>query len=313
MAVRRWPTARSRAATRARCTCSDGGIGGRAATWSRAYRTGATRRALDRHRALRRAAGAPGARDRARRGRAARSPRTRIPTSTSTRGSRQLDALAARAGGLLGRRAVDRCCSSTEGFRGNDSDYGDPRNSFLDDVLDRQLGIPITLSVLMLEVGRRCGLQLHGVGMPGHFLVGGGRRRVVRSVPRRRPPRPRRRARRCSRETHTGARFRPQFLMPVGPRAIVERMLAQPAAHLACSATRGPSCGSTRLRLRFPDITLSQRGDLAGLLGRLGQFAEAAREFDVLARARCPVRAASRRAAAAASSGRAPTDSPVGR
>ena len=55
----------------------------------------------------------------------------------------------------------------TEGFAGNATDYGDPRNSLLDDVLDRRLGIPITLSLLMMEVGRRCGLQMHGVGMPG--------------------------------------------------------------------------------------------------------------------------------------------------
>ena len=62
----------------------------------------------------------------------------------------------------------------TEGFNGNTTDYGDPRNSYLDDVLDRRLGIPITLSVVMIETARRCGLPAHGVGMPGHFLVGGG-------------------------------------------------------------------------------------------------------------------------------------------
>ena len=58
------------------------------------------------------------------------------------------------------------------GFAGNTTDYGDPRNSFLPDVIERRLGLPITLSVLMIEVGRRIGVGLHGVGMPGHFLVG---------------------------------------------------------------------------------------------------------------------------------------------
>lgn len=57
------------------------------------------------------------------------------------------------------------------GFRGNTEAYYDPRNSFLNEVLDRRLGIPITLSTLYLEVGRRVGLPVHGVGMPGNFLV----------------------------------------------------------------------------------------------------------------------------------------------
>lgn len=57
------------------------------------------------------------------------------------------------------------------GFSGNTADYYDPRNSYLNEVLDRKLGIPITLSVLFIEVGRRLGLPLSGVSFPGHFLV----------------------------------------------------------------------------------------------------------------------------------------------
>ncbi len=57
------------------------------------------------------------------------------------------------------------------GFAGNSDDYYDPRNSYLNDVIDRKLGIPITLSVLFIEVGRRLGLPLAGVSFPGHFLV----------------------------------------------------------------------------------------------------------------------------------------------
>lgn len=56
-------------------------------------------------------------------------------------------------------------------FRGNRDDYYDPRNSYLNDVLDRRTGIPITLSVVMIEVAARLGLRLEGVGFPGHFLV----------------------------------------------------------------------------------------------------------------------------------------------
>jgi len=58
-----------------------------------------------------------------------------------------------------------------EGFAGNVADYYDPRNSYLNDVLDRKLGIPITLSVLAIAVGRRAGLDIAGVGLPGHFLA----------------------------------------------------------------------------------------------------------------------------------------------
>jgi len=57
------------------------------------------------------------------------------------------------------------------GFRGNQADYYDPRNSFLNDVLARRLGIPISLAVVVMEVGRRAGVSVSGVGFPGHFLV----------------------------------------------------------------------------------------------------------------------------------------------
>jgi regulator of sirC expression with transglutaminase-like and TPR domain len=57
------------------------------------------------------------------------------------------------------------------GFGGNAGDYYDPRNSYLNEVLDRCLGIPITLSLVYVEIGRRAGLALHGVAFPGHFLV----------------------------------------------------------------------------------------------------------------------------------------------
>jgi regulator of sirC expression with transglutaminase-like and TPR domain len=56
-------------------------------------------------------------------------------------------------------------------FGPNRDDYYDPRNSFLNDVLERRVGIPITLSVLYMEVGRRVGIPLQGVSFPGHFLV----------------------------------------------------------------------------------------------------------------------------------------------
>lgn len=59
-----------------------------------------------------------------------------------------------------------------EGFRGNERDYYDPANSYLDLVLDRRSGIPISLSILYILVGRRAGLEVHGINFPRHFVVG---------------------------------------------------------------------------------------------------------------------------------------------
>jgi len=66
---------------------------------------------------------------------------------------------------------INRVLFDGEGFCGNKKDYYDPRNSYLNEVLDRRTGIPITLSVLYLEIGNRLGLRIDGVGMPGHFLT----------------------------------------------------------------------------------------------------------------------------------------------
>src|SRR5829696_4272609 len=91
----------------------------------------------------------------------------------------QLDAIAseaapdvARAVGGIGRaRAISDHLFDRLGFAGNSYDYYDPRNSFMTDVLDRRMGIPISLSVLYLEVSRRVGVLAQGVNFPGHFLV----------------------------------------------------------------------------------------------------------------------------------------------
>ena len=90
----------------------------------------------------------------------------------------RLDDLAARSGvdeAPGPREKLERLSAflfEKEGFRGNAEDYYDPRNSCLNDVLERRLGIPITLSVVALEVARRLGLPLAGIGLPGHFVVG---------------------------------------------------------------------------------------------------------------------------------------------
>jgi regulator of sirC expression with transglutaminase-like and TPR domain len=67
--------------------------------------------------------------------------------------------------------ALNRYLFEELGYRGNAGDYYDPRNSYLNEVIDRRTGIPITLAVLYMELGRRAGLPLEGVSFPGHFLV----------------------------------------------------------------------------------------------------------------------------------------------
>ena len=92
---------------------------------------------------------------------------------------RRLDAMAGAVSGSLGmeleaRRIVSRlnaCLFKEHGLRGNSRDYYDPRNSFVNEVLDRKVGIPITLAIIYIDVGRGAGLPVSGVGLPGHFIV----------------------------------------------------------------------------------------------------------------------------------------------
>jgi regulator of sirC expression with transglutaminase-like and TPR domain len=93
---------------------------------------------------------------------------------------RRLDELARRSGVARAGEPVGRLHRLREylfgelGFAGNRDDYFDPANSFLNDVLERRLGIPITLSLVLIEVGRRVGLTIEGIGLPGHFVTGVG-------------------------------------------------------------------------------------------------------------------------------------------
>jgi regulator of sirC expression with transglutaminase-like and TPR domain len=91
----------------------------------------------------------------------------------------QLDAIASSvapevqhaASGIARARAISDALFDRMGFYGNTDDYYDPRNSFLADVIDRRCGIPISLSVVYLEIARRVGVLAQGVNFPGHFLV----------------------------------------------------------------------------------------------------------------------------------------------
>lgn len=106
--------------------------------------------------------------------------RTEYPDLDPEKYVQQLDWYAARVEQMLPElpdsaaqviAAINYVLFIEEEFRGNDDDYYDPRNSFLNDVLDRKLGIPISLAIIYMEVAQRIGFPLFGVGMPGHFLL----------------------------------------------------------------------------------------------------------------------------------------------
>ncbi|MEQ8841440.1 MAG: transglutaminase-like domain-containing protein [Acidimicrobiales bacterium] len=114
-----------------------------------------------------------------------------------------------------------------EGFGGDRADYHDPRNSYLDQVIRRRVGMPITLAVVVIEVGRRVGVDLVGVGMPGHFLV--RERDDVDGFIDPFHEGTRISAAACEarfRSLHgAGAVFHPSYLAPVPARSIVQRVL----------------------------------------------------------------------------------------
>ena len=85
--------------------------------------------------------------------------------------TRVLDRLFPDAGPRETIARINDVLFQEDGFHGNVGEYYDPRNSYLNDVLDRRTGIPITLSTVYIEVARRIGFALDGVGFPGHFLV----------------------------------------------------------------------------------------------------------------------------------------------
>jgi regulator of sirC expression with transglutaminase-like and TPR domain len=86
----------------------------------------------------------------------------------------QLDALGEEVAATDGDRlaALVDVLARRHGYAGDDDDYDDPANSMLDIVIERRRGLPIVLSVLYVEVARRAGLVLAGVGLPGHYVVG---------------------------------------------------------------------------------------------------------------------------------------------
>jgi len=125
--------------------------------------------------------------------------------------------------------ALNQVLFERANLRGNRENYYDPRNSFLNDVLDRGLGIPITLSIIYMEVARRVGFHLSGVGMPGHFLLKhyaeDGQETLIDCF-NRGDIVSRQDCQTRLDEIYSGEMtLRPEFLHPIGRRQILTRML----------------------------------------------------------------------------------------
>jgi regulator of sirC expression with transglutaminase-like and TPR domain len=172
-----------------------------------------------------------------------------------------------------------------EAFRGNDADYYDPRNSYLDEVLDRRVGIPITLSIVLLEVARRVGVELEGVSMPGHFLV-----RLAGEPPILLDPFEGGRllsegecVERFRAAQGPSAPFDPGYLEPVGTVAILARVLNN-LRNIHLQRQDSVSLEWVlRLRGLLPGATLAERTERAGVLAALARFDEAATLLEDLA------------------------------
>jgi regulator of sirC expression with transglutaminase-like and TPR domain len=164
------------------------------------------------------------------------------------------------------------------GFAGNRDDYYDPRNSFLNEVITRRTGIPITLSVLTMEVARRVAVPLWGVGMPGHFLLrdkvdpgvfvdpfSGGRLMDARDCER------------LFRQVQgPGSRLDPAFLEPVPREQIVARMLANLRSVYTRAADRRSLLWVLQLRTVLPGAGAGEWRELAHVRASAGDLKGAA-------------------------------------
>lgn len=169
------------------------------------------------------------------------------------------------------------------GFHGNRRAYDDPRNSFLDHVLEERTGIPITLSVVMIEVGRRLGLTLDGVGMPGHFLVGAGRGRFVDAFDGGRLLTAEDCRERFVELAGPGAPWSDELLVPVSGRTVLARVLANLRQLFGAARDLRSLDWVLELRSGMPGVSPRERAERASVLAALGRYDEAARELEILA------------------------------
>jgi regulator of sirC expression with transglutaminase-like and TPR domain len=162
------------------------------------------------------------------------------------------------------------------GFRGpNAAEYHDPRNSLLDRVIERRIGLPISLAIVELEVGWRIGLELVGIGMPGHFIVGGPGGALLDPAGGGRRLTPDDCQALLRRSLGERVLFHRGMLRPVGRRDILARVLRNlRSAHLADRAWPA-ALGIVELLAVVEPTDPDHGRDRGLLLGRMGRFSEA--------------------------------------
>ncbi len=196
----------------------------------------------------------------------------------------RLDDLGARVGSDE-PDAVSRLLFGELGLRGDRDGYYQPVNSYLDRVLDRGLGIPITLAVLLVEVGRRAGVVLEAVGMPGHFLVRDPARpgTLIDPFDAGRPLDMAGCERLLHQTTGATARLTPEMLAATGAHAVLARMLANLDRAFEMAQDRRSLSWVCDLRLALPAATMGDRTQLAGRLASLGRLDVAASVLEQVA------------------------------
>jgi regulator of sirC expression with transglutaminase-like and TPR domain len=179
-------------------------------------------------------------------------------------------------------RALSDELAGRAGFSGNTSDYYDPRNSFIDQVLERRTGIPITLSVVYLEVARRAGIAASPVGFPGHFLVGmrDGERRLALDAFHGGRWLDAEALGELLEQSGSGIRYRPELMDPTPVRQVIARMLMNLRA---IYTERGDYARLLVVFDRLIDLlpgSASERRDRGYLFARLGAPEAAQRDLE---------------------------------
>jgi regulator of sirC expression with transglutaminase-like and TPR domain len=172
-------------------------------------------------------------------------------------------------------------------FHGNERAYDEPQNSLLSSVLDRKVGIPITLSILLMEVSRRIGLPLQGVGLPGHFVVqfpdatsrlyiDPFHEGAVRDVPQ------------CvalvERIYHGRVTWRDDFLTPLDHRSIVKRVLLNLKNALSQTKDYAGALAAIHLRMTLDPSDATELRDRGILFARLRRYDRAIEDLEAYLR-----------------------------
>jgi regulator of sirC expression with transglutaminase-like and TPR domain len=162
------------------------------------------------------------------------------------------------------------------GFRGpTAAEYGDPANSQLDDVLGRRVGLPISLAIVEIEVAARLGVQLTGIGLPGHFIVGGPDGLLIDPADGGRSLTPDDCQALIRRAVGEGILFHAGMLRPAGRREILARVLRNLRAARLGRRDWPAAVDAIDLLLVLEPTDPEHGRDRGLLLGRMGRFGEA--------------------------------------